>query len=92
MASDRSPRLEAWWSYLQSLEEDGLRVAAKAMNSAGFMGTLQEQGFSQPQVQTVMGMLAHRLTDKGVASLPPGHMDLASLAQQPRWSTGKQSR
>lgn len=74
--------LAEWKQHLEQLSGLELRDKAQAANSMGFVETLEEEGYSPDEIETLFILIAKRLAATG--QVPPfeGLYDYGRLAKQ----------
>jgi hypothetical protein len=83
MSAAEPKTLPEWKAYTETLSGEPLFAAARAANTVSFVQTLQEEGYSAPEVHTIMVLFAKRFSAVGERPPGAGFYDYAKLAEEP---------
>lgn len=83
MSAKHPKTLAEWRAYTAALSDEALHQEAAAANSARFVRSLQEEGYSAEEIHGIFIIYAHRFKEQGLRPPSDGLYDYFELMQAP---------
>ncbi len=81
MSIQHPKTLAEWEAHIRTLEGDALRSKAIAANTARFVRSLGEEGYTGPQIEAIFGFIAKRFVETGQRMPESGYFELSKLVE-----------